>query len=50
MSVHRGLKKKWECSWAVRQLFIYIKKDYDSARTQVPYNILIEFGVPVELG
>jgi hypothetical protein len=35
------LEKKWEYNEAVHQLFIYLKKAYDS----ILYNILIEFGV-----
>jgi hypothetical protein len=33
----------------VHQLFIYIKKAYDSVRKEVLYNILIEFGIPRKL-
>jgi hypothetical protein len=33
----------------VHQLFIDIKKAYDSVRREVLYNILIEFGIPVKL-
>jgi hypothetical protein len=33
----------------VHQLFIDSKKAYNSARREVLYNILIEFGVPMEL-
>jgi hypothetical protein len=31
------------------QLFIDLKKAYDSVRRKVLYNILIEFGVPMKL-
>ena len=34
---------------AVHQLFIDFKKAYDSVRMEVLYNILIEFGIPVNL-
>jgi hypothetical protein len=34
----------------VHQQFIDFKKAYDSARREVLYNILIEFGVPMKLG
>ena len=40
------LKKKWEYNEAVHQLFIDFKKAYDSVKTEVLNNILIEFGVP----
>jgi hypothetical protein len=42
------LKKNWEYNGSVHQLFINSEKAYDSARTEILYNILIEFGVPVE--
>jgi hypothetical protein len=42
-------KKKWEYIETVRQLFIDFKKAYDSARREVLYNILIEFGVSMKL-
>jgi hypothetical protein len=43
------LEKKWEYNETVHQLFIDFKKAYDavSVRTEVLYNILIEFGVPM---
>jgi len=43
------LKKKWEYSEEVNQLFIDFKKPYDSVRREVLYNILIEFGIPMKL-
>jgi hypothetical protein len=33
----------------VHQLFVDLKKAYDSFRKEVMYNILIEFGVPMKL-
>jgi hypothetical protein len=33
----------------LHQLFIAFKKAHDSVRTEVVYNILIEFGVPMKL-
>jgi len=42
------LEKKWEYS-EVCQLFIDFKKAYDSARREVLYKILIEFGIPRKL-
>jgi len=38
-----------EYSEAVRQLFIDFKKAYDSVRKEVWYNILIEFGILMNL-
>jgi len=43
------LEKKWEYSEAVYQLFIEIKKAYDSVKREVLYNILIEFGITIKL-
>jgi hypothetical protein len=34
---------------AVHQLFIDLKKAYDSVRREVLYNILTEFGIPKKL-
>ena len=34
---------------AVHQLFIDFKKAYDSVRSEVLYNILIEFCIPMKL-
>ena len=43
------LEKNWEYNEAVHQLFIDFKKDYDSVRREVLYNILIEFGISKKL-
>jgi hypothetical protein len=43
------LEKKLEYNCSVCQLFIDIKKAYDSVRREVLYNILIEFGIPRKL-
>jgi len=43
------LKKKFEYSEAVHQLFIDFKKAYDSVRREVLFNILIEFGIPMKV-
>jgi hypothetical protein len=43
------LEKKWEYNETVHQLFVDFKKTYDSARREVLYNILINFGVPTKL-
>ena len=42
-------KLKWEYKEVVHQLFIDLKKAYDSVRMEVLCNILIEFGVPMKL-
>jgi hypothetical protein len=38
-----------EYNETVDQLFIDFKKDYDSVRREVLYNILIEFLVPMKI-
>jgi hypothetical protein len=43
------LEKIWEYNETVHQLFIDLKKTYDSVRREVLYNILIEFRVPMKL-
>ena len=43
------LEKKWEYNEAVYQLFIDLKKAYDSVRKEVLYNIIIEFVIPMKL-
>jgi hypothetical protein len=48
-SIRQILEKKWEYNEAVHQLFIDFKKVYDSVRTEVLYNILIEFVIPLKL-
>jgi hypothetical protein len=45
----RYWRKNWEYNETVHQQFIDFKKAYDSARTEVLYNILIEFGIPMKL-
>jgi sorting nexin-29 len=47
--IRQILEKKWEYNEAVHQLFIDFRKAYDSVRRDVLYNILIEFGIPMEL-
>jgi hypothetical protein len=47
--IHQILEKKWEYNEAVHQLFIDLRKAYDSARRMVLYNILIEFGISLKL-
>ena len=44
--IRQILGKKWEYNEEVRQLFIDLKKAYDSLRREVLYKILIEFGIP----
>jgi hypothetical protein len=43
------LEKKWEYNGTVYQLFIDFKKACDSVKREVPYNILLEFGIPRKL-
>jgi len=42
-------EKKWEYNEAVHQLFIDLKKAYDSVWREVLYNILTEFVIPMKL-
>jgi len=44
--IRQILQKKWEYNEEVLQLFIDLKKAYDSVRREVLYKILIEFGIP----
>ncbi|KAJ4445627.1 hypothetical protein ANN_12309 [Periplaneta americana] len=44
-----SIEKKWEYKGIVHQLFIDFKKAYDSVKTEVLYDILIEFGIPKKL-
>jgi hypothetical protein len=41
------LEKQLDYNEAVHQLFVDFKEAYDSVRRKVLYNILIEFGVPM---
>jgi hypothetical protein len=43
------LRKNWEYNEVVHQLFIDFKKPYDSVRKDDLYNILTEFGIPMQL-
>jgi len=43
------LSKNGEYNEAVHQHFIDLKKAYDSVRSEVLYNILIEFGIPMKM-
>jgi sorting nexin-29 len=43
------LVKKSEYNETVHKIFIDFKKTYDSVRRRILYNILIEFGVPMNL-
>jgi hypothetical protein len=48
-SICQILEKNWEYSEVVHQLFIDFKETCDSVRRKVLYNILIEFGFPMQL-
>jgi hypothetical protein len=41
--------KEWEYNKTSHPLFLDFEKAYDSFRREVLYNILIEFGVPMQL-
>jgi hypothetical protein len=43
------MEKKWKYNETVHQLFMGFEKAKDSVRREELYNILIEFGVPIEL-
>jgi hypothetical protein len=47
--IQQILEKKWEYNGMVHQLFIDIKKAYNSFKREVLYNILFEFGIPKKL-
>jgi hypothetical protein len=47
--IRQILEKKWEYNEIVHQLFIDLKKVYDSVRKEVLHSILIEFEVPMKL-
>jgi hypothetical protein len=47
--IRQILQKKWEYNGTVHQLFIDLKKTYDSVRREVSCSILIEFGIPRKL-
>jgi hypothetical protein len=46
-AIIRYWRKKLEYNQTVHQLFVDIKKAYNSLRREVLYNILTEFGVPM---
>jgi hypothetical protein len=45
----RYWRKKWDYRETIHQLFVYFKKIYDSVRREVLYNILTDYGTPMEL-
>jgi hypothetical protein len=47
--IRQTLEKKWEYNGTVPQLFVDLKKAYDSVKREASYNILIEFGIPRKL-
>jgi hypothetical protein len=46
--IRQIFEKKWKYE-AMHQLFLALKKAYDSVRREVLYNILIVFGIPLKL-
>ena len=47
--IRQILEKKWEYDGTEHQLFIDLKKAYDSVKREVLYNILTEFGIRKKL-
>jgi hypothetical protein len=47
--IRQILEKKWEYNGTMHQLFIDFKKAYDTVKTEILYNILLEFGIPQKL-
>jgi hypothetical protein len=47
--IHQILEKKWKYNETVHQLFINLKKAYDTVRRKVLYSNLIQFWVPMKL-
>jgi hypothetical protein len=43
------MKKKWEYNGRLYRLFTGFEQGCDSVRTEVKYNILTEFGIPMKL-
>jgi hypothetical protein len=46
--IHQILQREWEYNEAVHQIFIDLEKAYNSVMREVLYNILTEFGMPME--
>ena len=44
------LEKKWEYNEAVHHLFIEFEKAFVPVRREALYNVLIEIGIPMNLG
>jgi len=44
------VERKWEYSGEEHQLLTDLKKAYDSVRREVSYNVLINFGVIMQIG
>jgi hypothetical protein len=47
--IRQVVEKKWEYNGTVHQLFIDLKKAYDSVKREVLYNTVLEFGIPKKL-
>jgi hypothetical protein len=49
IQIYQIQEKKWEYNGTVHQLFVDLKKAYDSLRTEALYNVLTESGIPRKL-
>jgi hypothetical protein len=47
--IRQILEEQWEYNETVYQLYINFKEALDTVRTEVLFNILIEFGIPTIL-
>jgi hypothetical protein len=47
--IRQILEKKWQYRETVHRLLVDFKKAYDSVSSEVLYNILIQFGIPMKL-
>ena len=46
--IRQILQREWEYSEAVHRIFIDLEKAYNSVTREVLYDILTEFGIPME--
>jgi hypothetical protein len=47
LCVRQILENKWEYNETVHQPFVDLKKEFDSVRKEILYNILKKIGVPI---